>query len=421
MSQDRYDRAPWRFGSNTQATPWMLADRATEPMLSDVNERERVVKEEEADCSWTSVHRLETMSAVWSGLLFIASIVLICIPRFRDFQLPLWWSVPQIQMQTDASNSIVSTYTQAWTALCPAHNKHAVNAVRHFPNVGSDGTTAVTVVTGTEMWETGFVPVWALAWIFLVSVLFQGARARPDIPVCSFIRNTFGYDVTAYVELLRWLEYALTSPFQLWLVCGSFFIGDFATLVSAALAQAGLVLLGGLIEYYVCTAYKKNIKYLGYTKQGQSFGLTPYGAFDSKVKSVCDKRDSFYMSSVFLLVIAWVVHVVLWIPILMSFFRLDTHLTDCTTGDTDFVKQWHDVRGIIYFIIFSQFITFSLFGVRLTWTVCFDCIETKTELYKSRVRDSKFYAVLSVIAKSLLDIGFVFFVLRMSQTPETTS
>lgn len=400
-------RSPWTFAANAKNN-WFISDTPSDPIVAQLNEREKVEREERLSTSWTSVHRLETISAVWSTVLLLVSIVLCIVPRFRDFELPLWWTVPQVYMSDQSS--AVSTYTAAWSDLCPAHNAHPVNAQRYFPKVDSDGVTAVTVVTGTEQWEVGFRPMWMLAWIFFVSVIFQGARADPNFPVVSYVRKALGYEVTAYVEILRWIEYALTSPFQLWLVCASFFIGDFATLVSVALAQAGLVLLGGLIEYYVCTAYKKNVKYLEQTQLAASYGPA------DKVEAVKGKRDSYYNCSVFLLIVAWTTHVVLWIPVLMSFFRLDKHFTDCTTGN-EFVKQWEDVRGVIYFIIFSQFITFTLFGVRLTWTVVFDCIETKLELYSARVRDSKFYAVLSVVAKSALDLGFVLFVLRMSETP----
>ena len=107
----------------------------------------------------------------------------------------------------------------------------------------------------------GFYPLFALVWIFAVSVVFQGARAAPVDGVFAGVAAFFDYEITAAIEFSRWLEYALTSPLQLWLVLASFFVGDFATLLYAALGQAGLVLLGGLVEHYVGRAAKKSLKH----------------------------------------------------------------------------------------------------------------------------------------------------------------
>ena len=52
------------------------------------------------------------------------------------------------------------------------------------------------------------------------------------------------------MEYTRWLEYALTSPLQIWIVVSLFFVGDIMTMAALAGAQLGLVLLSALIEYF---------------------------------------------------------------------------------------------------------------------------------------------------------------------------
>jgi hypothetical protein len=367
-----------KFGRNSG---WLRAGGDAEQLLpaQPGAERARAEDDERSSTSCTSVRRLEYCSAVWSGVVLAFMLgLLVFSPRIRGVELPLWWSVTQLAVDSAQMNSSIAAYHGAWTALCTEHNAFPVNSTQTFP--GEDDTpVAARVFVGTEQWGTGFYPLGMLIWIFAVSVVFQGARAAPRDGALAGVAAYFGYEVTAAIEFSRWLEYALTSPLQLWLVLASFFVGDFATLLYAALGQAGLVLLGGLVEHYVGRA------------------------------AACEH------CALALLVLTWLVHALLWLPVLLSFYRIDKHFTDCG-ADAEAVKRWREVRGIIYFILYSQLVTFSLFGVRLTLTAL-ERAATRAAVFAARVRDARWYALLSVSAKSALDAGFVLLLFRLS-TPE---
>lgn len=390
MSQTKFGRNSWlRAGDAEQLLP-------AQPGA----ERSRAEDDERSSTSCTSVRRLEYYSAVWSSVVLAFTLgLLVFSPRIRGVELPLWWSVTQLAVDSTQTNSSIAAYHDSWAALCTEHNAFPVNSTQTFP--GEDDTpVAARVFVGTEQWGTGFYPLGMLIWIFAVSVVFQGARAAPRDGALAGVAAYFGYEVTAAIEFSRWLEYALTSPLQLWLVLASFFVGDFATLLYAALGQAGLVLLGGLVEHYVGRAAKKRTK---------------FGPGTAAAARACAKAAACEHCALALLVLTWLVHALLWLPVLLSFYRIDKHFTDCG-ADAEAVKRWREVRGIIYFILYSQLVTFSLFGVRLTLTAL-ERAATRAAVFAARVRDARWYALLSVSAKSALDAGFVLLLFRLS-TPE---
>lgn len=364
--------------------------------------RQLAEQAEQTSTSNTSVRRLEFFSAVWSSCVLVFMLGLCAFsPRIRGVELPLWWSVTQLAVDSDTTSTSLATYHGAWAALCTKHNAFAVNATQTFPGKG-DTRVAVRVFAGTEQWDVGFFPLFALIWIFAVSVVFQGARAAPVDGVFAGVAAFFDYEITAAIEFSRWLEYALTSPLQLWLVLASFFVGDFATLLYAALGQAGLVLLGGLVEHYIGRAAKKSLKHRTGTAAALRAGR---------------KADALRHCALVLLVLTWLVHALLWLPVLQSFYRLDTHFTDCG-ADRQAQQQWNNVRSIIYFILYSQLLTFSLFGVRLTLTALQAPLD-RAALFAGRVRDARWYALLSVAAKTALDAGFVVLLFRLSSAKST--
>ena len=158
------------------------------------------------------------------------------------------------------------------------------------------GRFELQILPSTRLIETGFPPLGMLFAIFYVSLCFQGRRAyafyagvdasnikKPDpdppkwlwynifqvifykirrffLPITVWVEITFitpfynslrcgvlrwicfpfylfvwlPFDSTSKVEITRWLEYALTSPLQIWIVASLFFIGDVLHLFAAA-------------------------------------------------------------------------------------------------------------------------------------------------------------------------------------------
>ena len=323
----------------------------------------------------------------------------------------LWWTVVQIAEPSFNESSSVSAYYDTWQDVCPSHNTFPVNISRTFENSESENKVNVNIVAGHQQWTTGYYPLWMLIWIFFVSFIFQAQRGGLKLPLPG-IRNLFDEKLpNQSVEFTRWLEYALTSPFQIWLVYSSFFMGDFTILLYAALTQAGLVLLGALIEHFYYKACKKHIKYTALQNKSEEI----------KDKTL-EKRDYYYLCVKWVTLFTWMMHFLLWIPIFITFTRLDNHFETCYDFGEDLIDNWRDVKWIVYVILYTQFFLFTSFGYVSTKRVVhastippFKWPENKGEIKQRNRQDAKSYAWLSVTAKIVLDIFFITLIFRFKQ------
>ena len=89
-------------------------------------------------------------------------------------------------------------------------------------------------------WPGTVRPWYLLIWIFLVSIVFQGSRALNNDKDRRRIER---YDPLK-PDYWRWVEYALTSPFQVFLIATSVMIGERSQLLSLMGLQGALVMIG---------------------------------------------------------------------------------------------------------------------------------------------------------------------------------
>lgn len=387
----------------------------------------------------------EAMSA---GLSFFALCVCVGFLAAEDgkynTRTPLWWSdTTLVDLNNTAQRGRVDNFTDALAGMCLDNSAGEFNkATQSIGDAVRFGSFELQILPSTRLIATGFSPLWMLFVIFYVSLCFQGRRAyafyasedakkltypawnpvhrnfwsyfydlwyfmqcvlpakelffrwfyRNVIPILLTIRFVYAlnpfvwlpFNSTSKVEITRWLEYALTSPLQIWIVASLFFIGDVLHLLAAAGAQLGLVLVGALIEYYngkISTKLRKN--------QG-------------------DKATNAKICAGVLCVLAWLIHASIWLPLVLLFhYQLDKS-ESCLPKVSQ--SNWEAAKGAVQATVYLQLGLFSVFGLVLTASTASACVKPKADkaaVQLARVQNGGIYAVLSVLAKTALDVGFL--------------
>tara|TARA_B100001758_G_scaffold210905_1_gene193936 strand:- start:5535 stop:6845 length:1311 start_codon:yes stop_codon:yes gene_type:complete len=267
-----------------------------------------------------------------------------------------------------------------------------------------------------------FSPWGVLIWIFSVSFVFQGARFESSETTAEGYQkfsdessdnessNTpFNlwkwYDYFKYNPLRpdfwRWLEYALTAPFQILLIATSVFIGNEATLWNLMGLQGALVLLGYLNEKRIDSFYKRAIK---------------------RDKAVSEKSTYKGYKLAILYVSCLAFFGLIWATIMIRFYRQDDNLKKCDYVDAS-------IPGAVYFLVWSQLVLFASFGVVQGLQI----LTMRSDLQEFKDRDVKdiakkraerwataalSYSFLSVTAKTVLEVGFIMVVYARERMTE---
>jgi hypothetical protein len=232
-------------------------------------------------------------------------------------------------------------------------------------------------------------------FIYLFSASFQGSRFQLFETKCQ----------PAGPEVSRWLEYAFTSPLQVLLVALSFGVSNIDILLGYFGMQLALVIMGYGIEQQI----KKT-----YLRKPETSREKFYSILEPTVKDI---RGPMY------LLVSWILHLLIWgIPgwwhagitrwgIAGQYAYIHKYQNKC--GDPNFAMQ-----AFVDVIFWGQFVCFSLFGLvctaqflRARYLGTND--DTKKDIkaceeYKSNwALYSLLYAVLSVTAKTVLEVGFL--------------
>jgi len=229
----------------------------------------------------------------------------------------------------------------------------------------------------------------------------------------------------------RWVEYALTAPLQIVIVACSVWTRDRATLYALLVAQASMILSGALIELNLKRIYKCQHKL---QMRETDIDDAPGTVSGNKKLSLQRKRKSAVYETLFTLAVAWVTFAAIWFVIIAQFERLYDNAGRCencaahtasscpVTAPLDLCelaggacRARNDIPSAVVWIVATQCLLFGLFGLLQS-----------VQIYMSaNVRDaaradltwhavSSYYAVLSVVAKSTLEIGFL---VMLSQMP----
>lgn len=238
-------------------------------------------------------------------------------------------------------------------------------------------------------------PMSALVWIFTVSVAFQGARVWLFVPQGNRELNNKAVVFSQYrpyagPDFWRWVEYALTSPFQVVIIASSFGISDRSLLLALGGLQGALTILGVCIEQQIRKLGRHRAK------------LTHHSA-----KA---RKRSHMLKAVILLWSAWALHGVIWFVLLERFERQKDNLVECGYKTS--------MPSIVNVIVFGEFLLFTLFG--LVPSVQLGLVITTVNTHDDDQANppdiarwgtaSMVYGILSVAAKTLLEYGFILLV-----------
>ena len=240
-------------------------------------------------------------------------------------------------------------------------------------------------------------------FIYLFSTSFQAFRWAYFTDYCN---------PESGPEFSRWLEYALTSPLQVLLVALAFRITNIDVLLGYFGMQLALVIMGYDIEKQIHKQYKRSISVADVPKKNRFYHvLHAWG--------VPDIRGFVY------LLVCWTLHLLIWgIPGLWhsDFIRWGI------SGDYAYAHKYqkacfHDeefqMPAAVDVIFWSQYILFTVFGVVCSAQFVLAFVRPlprnersedatgKTAMQKRWRTVSMWYAILSVSAKTLLEVGFL--------------
>jgi hypothetical protein len=213
--------------------------------------------------------------------------------------------------------------------------------------------------------------------IFVFSCLFQFARYWF---YCTQANPNGWYKPWLGPEFSRWTEYLCTSPLQIFLVCVAFGTTNISTLLGQVGMQAALVLFGYDIEHQIKKIYKRGIRNNCRTRFHNIFGIM-------------NLRLYVYLG------VSWLLHALIWSVILGRFY-LQERQGELCEKEEDF-----RMPAEVSFLVWSQFVSFTCFGVVCTLQVWFAKPKDEELRIKAWNRFSLVYAILSITAKTFLEIG----------------
>ena len=255
-----------------------------------------------------------------------------------------------------------------------------------------DGLVIEASVKGAEI-ELCFVAF----FIYVFSTSFQFLRWRVFDTFC---------DPEKGAEFSRWLEYAFTSPLQILIVAIAFGIKNIDVLLGYFGMQLALVMMGYEIERQIEKEYKHSLSRKSSISENPRF----YNILQRfKVRDI---RGWVY------LLLSWTLHLLIWgIPIPglwhANFIRWGIS-GEYAYASKYFKACWHDAEfkmpDATEFIFWSQYILFTVFGLVCSGQFLLAQVyPVQTEANRTqRWRNASMcYSILSVSAKTILEVGFI--------------
>lgn len=319
--------------------------------------------------------KCDFVSAVVSLLLFVTVIV-------------MWINQPRQVVQVWDENILILDDAKITTLVQDSIGDYC-NTSKILQQSGMHYNERSRVVVPLSLHAYTLV-VWPfLAWVFFCSFLFQAYR--------SFLRfnsDADGGGLEDGPDFWRWVEYALTSPCQIFIIATSFWIGEQDLLLTMCSLQGALVLTGYVIELEV----------------------------DKVIESFEDKFSTRWPRSLtrvhLLLFASWFFHGALWFVIIRRFYSQAHNADDCQN------PMPNDIYNLVSVIVWGEFGFFSGFGLVVVYQVGYLTSAVFWDTRLHNVRRGSFrhefwleatvaYYSLSCAAKTLLGVCFVALVLSM--------
>ena len=315
------------------------------------------------------------------GLWFFAMVWHIKTPF--GFEL---WENELLFTRADNSSLLSQSYslyqesltTHYSTTECKKHDWFHAELCREF-----DKKPTFILSTSRKIWLSEDIPAfWLLTPVIWITLYYQYYR---------YNKNTAKYDVeNKYMPVKpnfdRWLEYALTSPFQIVIVAGTLLIGDIHLLTCLFFLQLGLIWFGFFLEKMINRIYKG--------KKSED---------PNRRENVSDNR------AYIVLFVAWSIFCCIWGILFYKMAEYQKQLTTCSkNGDTN-----NGIPGFVWAVVLGQFFSFLSFGIVQTWQLFTAQLQnSKVESMPKWINVSKFYSILSVSSKTILDITLLAFIIN---------
>jgi len=239
--------------------------------------------------------------------------------------------------------------------------------------------------------DTGrsYKPWLMLHWVLICSFLFQGARF---LAYCEHDDAhegiLFQYVPTNGPDFWRWVEYALTSPLQIIIIAGSFYMREIVQLALIAGLQGALVLLGYVIELEIQTLCLEKI------------AAWQAGAY--RMPGMTVKMFVCQCKLAFLFLCAYTSHAIIWVVLIAKFLMQAQAISDC--------RNPSKMPPVIIYIISLECLLFTLFGVVLTVQAVYVARKPSLDPLAAQSlwkKVSWWYSFLSISAKLVLEWGFI--------------
>jgi len=228
-----------------------------------------------------------------------------------------------------------------------------------------------------------------LHWVLVCSIIFPVARFWFFAEVKDANQDIlFQYVPGGGPDFWRWVEYAVTSPLQIIIIAGSFYMRETVMLTLIAVVQGALMLLGYVIELEIqgLNTIKVVASYHHVTEQRKTHPRT----FTATCRLL------------FLLLCAYVCHGVVWGVLIMKFQMMVSASSDC--------RNPSKMPPEIAILIALECFLFSVFGVVISVqalkVILADTL-TEEAVERQWISVSAWYSGLSVSAKLTLEWGFI--------------
>lgn len=218
-----------------------------------------------------------------------------------------------------------------------------------------------------------FLNTWTmLTVVFLVSSVSEGIR------LVHVMTGSGINPISREARYLRWVEYALTSPFMIIIIALSGFIRERTILLLLGVGQFALIHFGhsleDAVENLVSEPSMHNITVL----------LTDFLS-------------------------AWIIHISLWV---FSLIPISTHNINnslpCTGWrNTQESGDYELLKNIFIILLYGEFLLFSLFGLVLPFTFLKHIIRVQYNVSFTNLEDlwteqDEYYNILNIFSKTLL-------------------
>lgn len=357
-----------------------------------------------------TLQTLRTVESISTGISLIALIFSLLL--FTDIDLDwqirapnaalLYWTPQTLWLNESKAISQIPS----GNLLSDVDELSSLRFIRD-PEDSVDRRNLVGVVSNLE---PGMLRVWIpFLFIFGFSILFQGYRSNMLMNVDDEEHPPWD---PRKPDLSRWLEYALTAPWQILLVAGTVQLHDLTAWYGLFAATVALMFIGYCVEVVWYEMHKASKADAEANEPNKGPAYLP------------DENAVWVLTAA-----GWFVHLATFAALgILKYFR-SKDLFDTLNPDFEPKLDWSPIDATLI----GQFIFFSSFGlVQLAMLrvlpVLVDWIDVDDEFYKVKdasgseelkielkddtdrtmVRSAFAYSILSVTSKLFLEIVFIF-------------